>query len=463
MNWFFDTFGFVESDNYLVNQRQMLNLYINGHHKSINNIDVGSFETINRSQIPIYQHCVNGGKVTLSHLISDVLQLHKDPLNHHATFQIASQSNCLEMSNPSRTPEDGLSIYLYDNTQGPLSAMATPAGLAYRQYLLPFDHGMGQTVDRQLDMSLRARYYVRDMTGGLGKFSNGYLFYTNEELELINQKLYGDQHINTRRQIRELIEVGSHYNLGVFINGHKYVNVNHVYCSGLPIAYNPNANVIAWKGMSEIFLEAIYENTLLNFQNPQIRQHLRLGLCCLNTVLREQKIFCSRTCIRRNFTVPIAQEKATQNLHDLIKMIEWNHLNQIACFRISSDIFPHFTDNDVPHYTIDFAKPLLKKAGDLANSYGQRILMHPGQFNQVGACNPDVFAKTVADLQHHANILDGMGIDDNGIITVHGGGTYGSKQQTMTRWIEQFKTLSQSIRHRLVIEIAKRITQLKIV
>lgn len=195
---------------------------------------------------------------------------------------------------------------------------------------------------------------------------------------------------------------------------------------------------------------------MMDFQNPVIRQHLRLGLCCLNTVLREQKIFCSRTCTRATFTVQRAQEKALLNLRDLITMIEWNQSHDISCFRISSDLFPHFTDTETPSYTIDFARDLLKQAGALVKQYGHRIIMHPGQFNQVGAINPLVFQKTIADLKHHAEILDAMGLDHNAVMIVHGGGVYGSKTQTIQRWVEQFKLLPENVRHRLVIENCER-------
>lgn len=194
----------------------------------------------------------------------------------------------------------------------------------------------------------------------------------------------------------------------------------------------------------------------MDFQTPVIRQHLRLGLCCLNTILREQKIFCSRTCTRANFTVERAQEKAFMNLRDLITMIEWNHHHDISCFRISSDIFPHFTDTETPSYTIDFARDLLRQAGDLVKQYGHRIIMHPAQFNQVGAVNPLVFQKTESDLKHHAEILDAMGLDHNAVIIVHGGGVYGSKTQTIQRWVEQFQLLPENVRHRLVIENCER-------
>ena len=185
---------------------------------------------------------------------------------------------------------------------------------------------------------------------------------------------------------------------------------------------------------------------------------LRLGLCCLNTVLRNQKptVFCSRTCNRKNFTVEIAQQKALQNVKDIIKLIQWNQAHNIQCLRLSSEIFPHFNDHETTPYTIDFARPYLKMAGDLANQLGHRIVMHPGQYNQVGAENPAVFQKTIEDLKHHADILDAMGIDDNGVLIVHGGGVYQSKEKTKLRWIEQFQKLPENVKKRLVIENCER-------
>ena len=189
-----------------------------------------------------------------------------------------------------------------------------------------------------------------------------------------------------------------------------------------------------------------------------ISQNLQLGLCCLNTVLRSQKptVFCSRTCNRKNFTVEIAKQRGLQNVLDIVKLIEWNEAHNIKCLRLSSDIFPHFNDPMTTPYTMDFALPYLKMAGDLANKLGHRVLMHPGQFNQVGAENPAVFETTILDLKHHADILDAMGIDHNGVLIVHGGGVYQSKEKTKLRWIEQFQKLPQNVKKRLVIENCER-------
>lgn len=185
---------------------------------------------------------------------------------------------------------------------------------------------------------------------------------------------------------------------------------------------------------------------------------ISLGLCCINTELRVQKppVFCSRSCIRKTFTVEHAKKLALQNVKDISTMIEWNKQHNIRCFRLSSDMFPHFTDTETESYDIDFAKPELRLAGDLANGYNHRIVMHPGQYNQVAATSLEVFVKTIDDLSHHASILDAMNIDDDGVLIVHGGGTYGDKEASIQRWIEQFDELPKSVQRRLVIENCER-------
>lgn len=183
---------------------------------------------------------------------------------------------------------------------------------------------------------------------------------------------------------------------------------------------------------------------------------IRLGLCCINTELREHDIFCSRTMIRKNFTVKKAQELAIKNIKDISKMAEWNAKNNIYVFRLSSDIFPHFTDEETEPYTIDFALDMLKEAGQNCKKYNQRITMHPGQYNQVGAKEERVFNNTIKDLKMHADILDAMGMDSDSVICVHGGGIYGDKEKTIKRWIEQYKLLPENVQKRLAIENCER-------
>ena len=59
------------------------------------------------------------GEATFGAVRGDVRQLHADPAHAGALFQVASQFNLLEMVGPEVSPEDGVTRYRHDPTQGP--------------------------------------------------------------------------------------------------------------------------------------------------------------------------------------------------------------------------------------------------------------------------------------------------------------------------------------------------------
>lgn len=184
---------------------------------------------------------------------------------------------------------------------------------------------------------------------------------------------------------------------------------------------------------------------------------IQLGLCCLNTELRNQKptIFCSRTMIMRSINekgIDVLKAKILQNLEDLIKMIEWNEAKGIRVMRISSDLFPHKTNPKIESYDYEFAKPLLTKIGETYKKYGHRLTFHPGQYNVIGTAEELKFQHTIDDLSYHADVLDLIGVDKDGVMVVHGGGAYGNKQKTIDRWCENYQKLPDKIKSRLVLE-----------
>ena len=88
---------------------------------------------------------------TVRCVTGDARAMHADPELEGALFQVASQFNLLEMTGPSVTPEDGVTRYSGDHTQGPACAIAAGAATIYRNYFAPLDGEIGQTRDRQLD------------------------------------------------------------------------------------------------------------------------------------------------------------------------------------------------------------------------------------------------------------------------------------------------------------------------
>lgn len=184
---------------------------------------------------------------------------------------------------------------------------------------------------------------------------------------------------------------------------------------------------------------------------------VQLGLCCMNSMLRKQKppIFASRKMIIRSVEekgIDALKEKIIQNLKDVLTLIEWNEQNGIKVFRLSSELFPHKSNPKVVDYTFDFAHSLLTQIGDKARQYNHRLTFHPGQYNVVGSPNKESFDQTNSDLTYHADVLDLMGMNQDSVMVVHGGGVYGDKEATLQRWCAQFKLLSENVQRRLVLE-----------
>lgn len=76
---------------------------------------------------------------------------------------------------------------------------------------------------------------------------------------------------------------------------------------------------------------------------------INLGYCCLNSTLRERKpsVHTNRTCIKKTFVekgLAHASRLALQNVTDLSEVIRWNEEHGIRLFRISSDMFPFWSE-----------------------------------------------------------------------------------------------------------------------
>jgi hypothetical protein len=83
--------------------------------------------------------------------VADVRQLHSEAVNAGALFQVASQFNMLEMTGPGIRPEDGVTRYEHDRTQGPACAIAAGAVTIFRNYFAPVGDRLGQSETHQLD------------------------------------------------------------------------------------------------------------------------------------------------------------------------------------------------------------------------------------------------------------------------------------------------------------------------
>ena len=199
------------------------------------------------------------------------------------------------------------------------------------------------------------------------------------------------------------------------------------------------------------------DNSLTRGEMQAARGRICLGLCCINETLKPKGIKVNRGCIRRTFTVERALELAKQNVSDLIPILQYNVDHNIGSYRLSSDMFPHFTDDETESYTpTPEIVEILQKTGEFCKMHNQRLSMHPGQYTVLATPDLQTFEKAVTDLEHHAWILDTLQADDRATLCVHVGGGYGDMEATVRRWIERFDELPRAVKNRLAIENTER-------
>ncbi len=199
------------------------------------------------------------GKLRVHELIGDVQHFHQLKENEGGLFQAASQFNLLEMVNPQVTPEIGVGIYEYDNTQGPACAIACGAGTIYRNYFAKVGSSIGQSAENQIDCLDELGRYFDNAQLGLWRMENGYAFAQEQGLKHISQKIQSLGE-SGYEQLKGLLKVGIQWDTEVTISPQKQT-VSQIYCSALPVAYS-NTPAALWKEFALLILEATYEATL---------------------------------------------------------------------------------------------------------------------------------------------------------------------------------------------------------
>lgn len=186
---------------------------------------------------------------------------------------------------------------------------------------------------------------------------------------------------------------------------------------------------------------------------------INLGYCCINmTLQKDRKVTIGRGMIKKTFGekgISYASELALANVKDMVEIIKWNHANGISLYRMSSDMFPWYSEyqlKDLPDY--DKICNILKGVGTLAERYGQRLTFHPGPFSVLGSANKDVVAKAIIDLNTHGEIMDLIGLPRSpyAAINIHVNTTAPDKESAMQRFCEGFQLLDDSVKSRLVVE-----------
>lgn len=218
----------------------------------------------------------------------DVLKESSKKEYENCVMMAASQFNILEMPNSNIKPEDGITRYISDKTQGPACALAGLGGLLYR--LKKGLDGSPQSAENQVNLLDKLEEEMKnrrdDGTYKFWEIRNGYYTSTKDQRKRLEKELksadyVGDDKIDTK--IKRNIKCGIQKDVEIVFTGDSKKNSNtfelkelkkkrnndsglrrqkltQVYCSAIDLS-GPRKHRL--EPLAQYVLDAMYEMVLL--------------------------------------------------------------------------------------------------------------------------------------------------------------------------------------------------------
>lgn len=267
MDWFERLTGFTEAD-YITTRAQLevqgttLRSKVNGKTYGIGTFDMASLADL-RARVTAGTGAAGRSRVSI--VQGDARKMHLQPEFKGALFQVASQFNALEMVGPSVAPEDGVTRYEHDRTQGPACAIAAGAATLYRNFFVPVGDQVGQTARRQIDgladVGAELSRALKRPVADLWEWRNGYALPSRASLDLITDHLraIGPKGADA---LGAKLRIGLHVDVEATEGELPGSLVSQAFCSALPVAYG-RVPPQHWEAFARLVLDAAYEATML--------------------------------------------------------------------------------------------------------------------------------------------------------------------------------------------------------
>lgn len=258
--WFEKLMGFKEENPQQVKENievvdNKLISKINNREYVFGKLEIPSLKEL-RNQLNLKEKY--NSQIKASEVVGNIQSFHKYVSNNYSVIQVASQFNLLEMTNPNRTPEDGVGIYEYDATQGPACAIACGAGTIFRNYFANVDGQIGQTSTKQIDCLNDIGIELENDKYNHWEMKNGYALANRDGLITINKEI-GSMSEKEYEYLKGKLRIGVQWDSEVTISKDRN-RITQVYCSALPISYS-DIEIELWKDFAKLILEATYEAT----------------------------------------------------------------------------------------------------------------------------------------------------------------------------------------------------------
>lgn len=192
----------------------------------------------------------------------------------------------------------------------------------------------------------------------------------------------------------------------------------------------------------------------------------KLGLCCISLDLQEcdPPIKFQKMTKKRFLSLP--KDEAREILGDRIlnnMMVTNEAIKYCAemnyCYRVSSDLFPLITCDEVETdledlHNFNQIKDYFETIKNTIQETQVRVSAHPSEFNVLASTNQDAVFKTQRELNFYSDFFDKIGCEPSHVnpMNLHINNRAGSNDEVIDRFLDGFSKLSDNCKARLTIE-----------
>ncbi|VEF49355.1 UV-endonuclease UvdE [Bacillus freudenreichii] len=144
---------------------------------------------------------------------------------------------------------------------------------------------------------------------------------------------------------------------------------------------------------------------------------------------------------------------ALENLHNTLRLLRHNAVNDIHFYRMTSRLIPLATHEELSDW--NFISPLkekLRELGDFVKKHDMRVDFHPDHFVLINSMKEDVLKNSVKNLNLHRLLLRGMGIDTVHRCVMHVGGNYKDTEKSLERFVDNWMLVPYPIQKMIMLE-----------
>ena len=179
---------------------------------------------------------------------------------------------------------------------------------------------------------------------------------------------------------------------------------------------------------------------------------IRLGYACITNAINDT---CSTPYTYSDFLNNYDYDKLNDviisNLSGLEKAIIYNIKNNVHFFRMSSKIIPLATKDDVVFDYIEKYENIYKKIENLISNSKMRVDFHPDHYCILNSTKKEVVDNSIKILEYHYRLLEALNIKDK-ILVIHVGSSVFGKENSIKRFINNFRKLPKHLRDVIAIE-----------